>query len=1439
MESHNSQSNHENYLVISVKIGGKEVRALLDTGAQPCVLKKSCVPIGTPIKKQNMSLQGINGPKIQVYGTADIVLEVGNTLFTKEMVIVEDKELTFPAHTQLIIGANLLVHNQLDISTRKWGILQDGEVLKHLEPAWIDGSYFSQTEADYLENSDGFNKPELEVEDETQRALELSCCSSGRGVYQERPDVNKIKNKEKKYGKSVKFYPKESLPQGNQYSVTTQANISIPSLQLSFVKPQFLDEEGLEAPHRRLMEVNGGLIAPGVIQLRGVATREDNIAIINCTAEDVELKKGIPFATARLVSEEDVMYYEQEVGSKEIKLQSQEVYTLMAISSITEEAYVTPEEYESEPDNLQQALEYDPAEIVTDKVQYNQERFSRLLNCIDRDHWELTRQQRDRAEQILFKNQRAFHLEGEKLPQTHLLEHDIILTDPSQIVNVKPRWTPFHQRPHIDKEIDGLLNHDLAGETNSPYSSPVVLVKKGDSAKAYRLAIDYRALNKITLPQHFPCANIEEVLFKISKSKIHSTFDLKAGFHQIRLKKRARKYTAFSSHRGHHEFYVTPFGLVNSPHSMNRLMCMVFSEYSEFVSYFFDDIYVHSDSVEDHLTHLDIALKALIEANLQVGVKKTKLFGKEVQVLGHLVGGGNIKPGFNKTSAIENFPTPKNKTNVRSFLGLSGFFRRFVHNYAVIAKPLTQLTKEDVPFQWGPQQEEAFNLLKQHLTREPILKAPDFGRTWFLISDACDIGIAAWLGQKYDGKIRPVAYFSRQMRKSEETIKRDPMEQECLSIVEALKKFRPLIWGQRIVILSDNSALTWLFNKCTYKSPRLTRWALCVQSFSAEILHLPGTLNKIADSLSRNPEPIEIGEEEVEKAHKLLDKCEETNISLIGIFKKGECPSQKETLLRIASMEQQEEDTDDDPQQAWTLEELKKKQDQDIALKPIIEYIKNPSDINKMKVDPNIKDLNTYFLDPTQVLFKTIEDPKAELRENEEVIVIPYQLQELATSIVHDTVLGGHTATERTIFAAKRRFYWRRMNSTIQKYVEKCRVCQLNKGNAHKKLPLRKYPIPDKTFEVISTDLIGPLNTTPDGNKYILVVTDFLSHYAVVKAIPNKKGDTVAQALWEIFCEHGCPTILYSDSGCEFRNAIMSEMAKNLHFQHVQVAVYHPASNGLCERKNSAILTALKCFLNEGEWDKCLPTAQLAVNAAYCVSLGDSPFYVYKGKDPELPITRFAKPKFSYEEPLTFEKERQRREYFVMEKVKEKLEEATDRNCRQRAKKCKDKTLNIGDRVFIKKIRGKGEDKLAQKWRGPFRIKAQKNPGVYKLRDLRSGKITEQHIENIKDQIIAREAEIPLAECPEARLAFPRAEVVEAKSRNKDANTPEGAHDDNWVDDSFWLNYAPPQEPLGYDEDIPENAHQPKGRKKSPTQIKENRKPHENQHKMITRNKAR
>ena len=186
--------------------------------------------------------------------------------------------------------------------------------------------------------------------------------------------------------------------------------------------------------------------------------------------------------------------------------------------------------------------------------------------------------------------------------------------------------------------------------------------------------------------------------------------------------------------------------------------------------------------------------------------------------------------------------------------------------------------------------------------------------------------------------------------------------------------------------------------------------------------------------------------------------------------------------------------------------------------------------------------------------------------------------------------------------------------------------------------------------------------------------------------------------------------------------------------------------------------------------------------------MGDSPFFVYKGKDPELPQTRFAKPKLSYKEAVTFEDERQQREYLVMEKVKEKLLESADRNCRRRAKHCKERTLKVDDRVFIRRIQKKGESKLIPKWQGPYRILNQKNPGVYKLKDLRTGKVTEQHIENISEKVfMARESEIPSEECPQARQPFPMLQEDDSKEPHHQKFVPEGAADDNYVDGSHVL----------------------------------------------------
>ena len=216
-------------------------------------------------------------------------------------------------------------------------------------------------------------------------------------------------------------------------------------------------------------------------------------------------------------------------------------------------------------------------------------------------------------------------------------------------------------------------------------------------------------------------------------------------------------------------------------------------------------------------------------------------------------------------------------------------------------------------------------------------------------------------------------------------------------------------------------------------------------------------------------------------------------------------------------------------QQAWTLESLIAEQSKDESTKHIVRYLKDPSEVNKQRLCPNVHNLQNYFLDNSGALFIKIRDDKAELRQDEEVIVVPKELQQTAIKLIHNTVLGGHSGVERTLFSLKRRFYWRSMARDVKSYVNMC-------------------------------------------------VTDFVTRYCVVRPLVDKRATTVAEGLWSIFCEHGTPSTLYSDQGSEFRNKILKEMAKNFQFSHKFFTVYHPASNGLCERKNSSILTAIKCF---------------------------------------------------------------------------------------------------------------------------------------------------------------------------------------------------------------------------------------------------------------------
>ncbi|CAM5110236.1 unnamed protein product [Eretmochelys imbricata] len=338
-----------------------------------------------------------------------------------------------------------------------------------------------------------------------------------------------------------------------------------------------------------------------------------------------------------------------------------------------------------------------------------------------------------------------------------------------------------------------------------------------------------------------------------------STLDLTKGYWQVPLDESAKERSAFITHLGLYEFNVLPFGLRNAPATFQRLVDGLLAGLGEYAVAYLDDVAIFSDSWADHLEHLQKVLERIREAGLTVKAKKCQIGLNRVTYLGHQVGQGTISPLQAKVDAIQKWPVPKSKKQVQSFLGLAGYYRRFVPHYSQIAAPLTDLTKKKQPnaVQWTGKCQKAFNKLKATLMSDPVLRAPDFDKPFLVTTDASERGVGAVLMQKGpDQEFHPVVFLSKKL--SERESNWSVTEKECYAIVYALEKLRPYVWGRRFHLQTDHAALKWLHTvKETNK--KLLQWSLALQDFDFDIQHISGASNKVADALSRESFPESTG----------------------------------------------------------------------------------------------------------------------------------------------------------------------------------------------------------------------------------------------------------------------------------------------------------------------------------------------------------------------------------------------------------------------------------------------------------------------------------------------------------------------------------------------------------------------------------------------------
>lgn len=457
--------------------------------------------------------------------------------------------------------------------------------------------------------------------------------------------------------------------------------------------------------------------------------------------------------------------------------------------------------------------------------------------------------------QDLFSEETTFADTGRITIESHRIK-----TKDHPPISLRPYSQPIVDRAETTRQVQELLAKGFIRESTSPWAAPITLVKKKDNTK--RLCIDYRKLNSITIDDKQPIPRIQDVIDQLHNSKFFTTLDVTCGYWHVPIDPVDIPKTAFVTHNGHFEWHVMPFGLKNAPSTFQRIIQNVLgSLLNNGTINYLDDIIVYSETLEQHFELLSTIFQRLKQHNIKLKLSKCTFVQPEVEYLGHVISFNSVKPSSRQVKAVTDFPEPKNVTEIRRFLGLAGFYRRFIPNFASIAEPLTRLTRKNIDFasHWQLEQLTAFNKLKKLITQPPVLTIFDPELPCQLHTDASSIGIGATLIQNN----HPVAFFSRRLSDSES--KYDATHLECLAAVNSIEHFHIYLYDNPFDLITDHSALQWLFN---IKKPigLLYRWSVRLSVYTYNVIHHSGLKHQHVDALSRAPSNFLVTTQDIIKA---------------------------------------------------------------------------------------------------------------------------------------------------------------------------------------------------------------------------------------------------------------------------------------------------------------------------------------------------------------------------------------------------------------------------------------------------------------------------------------------------------------------------------------------------------------------------------------------
>lgn len=867
----------------------------------------------------------------------------------------------------------------------------------------------------------------------------------------------------------------------------------------------------------------------------------------------------------------------------------------------------------------------------------------------------LKEEEKEALEQLLKKYGNLFN---DTLGRANCYQHEIKMNRETPVLR-KTYPIPYAYRQKVEEKLRTLELQGIISRAATPFCSPLTFTLKKDGE--IRVLLDAREINKFMIAETEKPPLQIDVMNAFHGTNYISIVDLNNAYFQIGLTEDSKKYTGFTFNGKSFVYNVLPQGLKTSVGSFSRAMDLILGhEVREFCVNYLDDLaIITTGTLQKHMEHLETVLEKLSVAGLTCNIKKCEFLCKEVKMLGYIISTEGIRTDPDKVRAIRDFPVPKKLKQVRAFLGLCNFYRRFIPEYSLHIQPLCHLLKKETDWDWSDVEQRAFDNIKNLFIKTIQLHHPDIRKPYYLQTDSSGIGMAGVLYQEDERGVQMVLGFHSKTLKGAQ-INWTVTEQEFYAVICCLEKFETYLRGSKVIIKTDHKALIFVKNWRLYNA-RVTRWINYLEQFDYEVQHIKGSENVVADVLSRYlPEK---------------DLLQEDKIKMPEILYTETTPNSRlnEKLKELPDIQRKDKEI------AEIIDKLHKVEATTGKIGRIIDRCVMKNEVLCLKTG----------------------------KGKEPVIYLPTELREELIKQIHLEM--GHQGAFKMIKYIRDRFFWKGLTRQVRRWVKTCSTCQLTKSNNTNSVGPCRSIVTSDIGEIVMVDLYGPLPTGKFGMNYILVIQDSFSKF--IKLYDLRKATAISVLCkMKKFMKIIRPKSVMSDNGSQFASKVWRKFMKEQNIQVIYTTVRNPRPN-TTERVNKELgrLFRTYCNANHKSWVSIVPKLELLYNNTYHSSTGFTPCEVMYGEstnftfDQTLPGTR-------EKSDLTVIREQTR-----LNLKKASLERQFKFNQRYRIIQ-----YQIGDLVKIRRLnRSDAEKKITKKferlYEGPYIIVANPYRNVYIL----------------------------------------------------------------------------------------------------------------------------